>query len=203
MQVSTTDVVYFFLPLILWPVSFILLQSVFIYALTVSTAILALFTLYKYKVSWVRTKNWYYAVIAGLLGALVLYLLFVFGNVVTNALGLSGFVSSVYASIYGTQGKNAVTVVLLALIGLFEEIYWRGGLQGYVESKSGRFKKIPWIASTAYYGFVHISTLNPILVVAALVVGVVTSIIAYKFGIAASAITHILWIEAIVIFFPV
>jgi membrane protease YdiL (CAAX protease family) len=203
MKITTTDAIYFLLPLILWPVSFILLQSTFIYALTVSTAMLALFSVYKYKISWIRTKNWHYAILAGLAAAFVLYLLFVLGNVFSNALGLGKFVNSVYASIYETQGNGAVTVFLLAIIGIFEEIYWRGGFQGYVESKSKIFKKIPWVASSCYYAFVHISTLNPILVIAALVVGVVTSIVAYKFGILASVVTHILWIESIVVLFPV
>jgi membrane protease YdiL (CAAX protease family) len=195
--------IYFALPLILWPLSFILLRSVFIYALTASTALLAAFTLYRFrkKIKWTRTKNKIAVLAAGFVAALALYLIFVLGKSLSSALGLGAYVSSVYASIYGSQ-PLAITFVLIAMIGVFEEIYWRGGLQGYVESSKSSFSSMPWVLSTAYYTVVHISTLNPILVAAAWVVGLVTGVLARRFGILASILTHVVWIEAVVVFFP-
>lgn len=202
---KATEALYLLLPLVLWPLSFIVLKSVFIYALAASTAILAALSLilFRKKIVWVRGRSKLTVLAFGAAVSIVLYAIFAAGGSVATYLGLGSYVSSVYASIYGSSGAGVSTIVLLALIGVFEEIYWRGGLQGYAESNSARFAKAPWIASTAYYTLVHISTLNPILVVAALFVGLVTSLVAYKAGILASMMTHILWIEAIVIFFPV
>ncbi len=84
-----------------------------------------------------------------------------------------------------------------------EEIYWRGALQGYMRRKFSKTKWAPWVISTAYYSLVHLSTLNPILVLAAFFVGLTASLIAEKHGILASAAVHIIWIEAIIIFLPV
>ncbi len=205
MKLSLLDIVYLGLPLVLWPISFVVLQSEFIFALAVSTAILAALTLlfYRKNVRWTRGSSKLAVLAFGAASAIVLYLIFVAGGMLTTALGLGSYVSNVYASIYGTQGKGTLTIILLAVIGIFEEIYWRGGVQGYAEANLERFAKAPWIASTAYYAFVHISTLNPILVVAALVVGLVAGIVAHKAGVLASIVTHVLWIEAIVIFIPV
>lgn len=204
MMVSKLDLAYLGLPLLLWPLSFIILQSAFIYALAASTAILALMSLvfYRKRIVWVRGDRKWVAILFGAAMAFVLYLVFVAGGIASASLGLGSYVSNVYASIYGTQGSGISTIVLLAIIGIFEEIYWRGGIQGYA-SETQRFAASPWMASTAYYTLVHISTLNPILVVAAFFVGIFTSIVAYKAGILASMATHILWIEAIVVFFPV
>ena len=205
MKASLLDIAYLGLPLVLWPISFVVLQSEFVSALAASTALLAALTLlfYRKNVRWTRGSSKLAVLAFGAASAIVLYLIFVAGGMLTAALGLGSYVSNVYASIYGTQGKGALTVVFLAVIGIFEEIYWRGGVQGYAESNLERFAKAPWIASTAYYAFVHVSTLNPILVVAALFVGLVAGIVAHKAGILASIITHVLWIEAIVIFLPV
>ncbi len=174
-------------------------------ALAASTAFLAALTLlfYRKNIRWTRGSSKLAVFAFGAASAIVLYLIFVAGGMLTTALGLGSYVSNVYALIYGTQGKGALTIILLAMIGIFEEIYWRGGVQGYAEANFSRFAKAPWIASTAYYAFVHISTLNPILVVAAFFVGLVAGIVAHKAGILASMVTHVLWIEAIVIFLPV
>lgn len=205
MKVRLLDILYLGLPLVLWPLSFVVLRNEFIYALAASTAILAALTLllYRKNVKWTRGSSKLAVLAFGAASALVLYLIFVAGGMLTSALGLSSYVSSVYSSIYGANGTGATTIVLLAIIGIFEEIYWRGGVQGYAEANFARFAKAPWIASTAYYTFVHLSTLNPILVVAALFVGLVAGIVAHKAGILASIVTHVLWIEAIVVFAPV
>ncbi len=204
MKMNVIDIVYLILPLIFWPLSFIVLKNEFIYALAASTAVLAAFSIYRYRnqIKWIRIKKRHIAFLAGLIGALLLYIIFLFGSIITSKLGLGPYVSNVYTSIYGTQGRGVTTIFLLAIIGIFEEIYWRGGVQSLFEAKSKIFKSIPWIASTAYYTLVHFATLNPILVIAAFVVGIATSILAYKFGILASTVTHILWIEAVVVFLP-
>ncbi|MGI0100301.1 MAG: CPBP family intramembrane glutamic endopeptidase [Candidatus Micrarchaeaceae archaeon] len=199
------DLALMVLPAILWPISFIVLRSIFIYALLVSVFILAVLSIYFHRknILWKKAKrSAWIAVAAGVVGAVLLYLVFYFGNTVVSALGAGGLVGNVYAMIYGDVAKTKL-IVLLALIGLFEEIYWRGALQGYIRKNSKTFKNYPWVVTTAYYTLVHISALNPILVVAALFVGLVTSVLAERYGILSSIAAHIVWIELIVVFLPV
>ncbi|MDE1873572.1 MAG: CPBP family intramembrane metalloprotease [Candidatus Micrarchaeota archaeon] len=205
MRISKLDIVYLALPLVLWPLSFIVLKSVFIYALSGSVLILAALTIafYRKNIVWVRGRSWIAVLIFGAAMAAVLYAVFVAGGAASSALGLQGYVSSVYASIYGSQGRGAATIALLALIGICEEVYWRGGVQGYAGANVQRFAKAPWIASTAYYTLVHVATLNPILVVAAFFVGLFTGLVAYKAGVLGSIAVHVIWIEMIVVLFPV
>ena len=194
--------IYLLLPLLLWPLTFIVFGSKFVYAMFFSVLILASLSLYKYGkyIKW-NTMGYAKTAMAGVLFAFALYLIFVAGYHVSAAVGLNSSVTDVYSMLYA-QNNLAILVILLAFIGLFEEIYWRGGLQG-LAGKSRRFGRVPWMASTAYYTIVHIATLNPILVIAAFAVGLVTSIVAYRYGILASSISHILWIEAIIVFIPI
>ncbi|MDE1870830.1 MAG: CPBP family intramembrane metalloprotease [Candidatus Micrarchaeota archaeon] len=201
---KTTDILLVMLPVILWPVSFILLRSAFIYALLASTFVLASISLAYYgkTIVWKRSKGAIAPVAAGLAGAAILYLIFYGGNFAVSYFGIAGLVGNVYAMIYGNVAR-AQLVVLLAFIGLFEEIYWRGALQSYVRANSKLLRGFPWVATTAYYTLVHISALNPILVVAAFFVGLVTSLMAERYGIISSIAAHIVWIELIVVFLPV
>ena len=198
------DYLYFALPAILWPLTFIVFRAEFVYAMTVSTAILATFTLWKYRkyVSWLKTRTATGALAAGAAISVLLYLIFFAGYYFTAAIGLGGSVANVYTMLY-SQHDGVALVLLLAVIGIFEEIYWRGGVQGIARKESKLFKKFPWLLSTAYYTLVHFATLNPVLVLAAFAVGLVTSLTADRYGIVASTVTHILWIEAIVVFLPV
>jgi membrane protease YdiL (CAAX protease family) len=192
------------LPVLLWPLSFIALRGVFIYALLASTFVLTCFSFAfnGREIGWRRVKGSYYLVGAGIAGALILYLMFYAGNLAASAFGIRGLVGNVYQMIYGSVAKMRL-IILLAFIGVFEEIYWRGALQRYAEKKSRNFRKYPWVLTTLYYSIVHIAALNPILVLAALLVGLMTSLIAYRYGVLSSIITHVVWIELIVVFLPV
>ena len=68
----------------------------------------------------------------------------------------------VYTMLY-SQGSKLVMAPLLLVIGVSEEVYWRGGVQGYLRKNSTLFGKVPWLGSTALYTVVHLLTLNPIL----------------------------------------
>ncbi len=202
MKYRKKDIAYLGLPLMLWPLSFVLLGSEFIYAMAASTLALAAFSLYAYGGAIHWGKGALAAVCAGAFGAAFLYLLFYLGGLASATLGIGSLVQSIYATIY-SQTSKAALFVLLALIGLSEEIYWRGGVQGYLRLHSRAFRRAPWLPAAAYYSLVHIVTLNPVLVSAALVVGLVTGTLAQKYGIAASSIAHIAWLEAVVLFAPV
>lgn len=202
-SMEKTDILYFALPLVLWPMVFLVFSNSFVYAMGIAAAALAIFTLWRHRklVAWKRggaakILAW------GILGAVILYLVFLAGYYLAIFTGTVAYVHLIYSLIY-SQASTIIIVILLALIGVCEEIYWRGGVQGYVEKHSKRFRKAPWVVSTAFYSLVHIATLNPILVLAAFFVGLVTSLLERKHGIAASAMAHVLWIEAIIVFLPV
>lgn len=202
-EIKIKDIILVALPVILWPLSFIVLKSIFIYALLASVFLLALISISGYwkNIQWKKSGK-ISMVIAGLVGAAILYFIFYFGNVAVSTIGIGGLVGNVYGMIYGSVPK-AQLIVVLAIIGIFEEIYWRGALQSYFRSGTGILRNFPWVATTIYYTLVHIAALNPILVVAAFFVGLATSVIAERYGIVSSIITHIVWIELIVVFLPV
>lgn len=193
------DYIFLLLPIVLWPISFRLLKSVFVYAMFCSTLILALISLYLHRkiIPWKRLSNPLLIVFTGIFGAIILSAIFFLGNFAATAVGLHSYVAAVYTSLYNIPNK-IVLAILLAFIAIFEEIYWRGALQAFFEKNVKAFAGTPWILGTAYYTLVHIATLNPILVIAAFAVGLVTSIFAYRYGILSSIIIHILWIEAVV-----
>ena len=197
------DIAYLLLPIVLWPIVFMAFSGTFVYAMAAATVFLAILTLALHPelVSWNKGRLTA-SLLYGLIGAAVLYLAFFMGYLAALALGLSGYVSLVYSLIYA-QAPRLLVFLMLLVIGVSEEIYWRGGVQGFFNKHSKRFKGRGWMASTAYYSLVHLSTLNPILVVAAFLVGLISSLLAQKRGIAASIVAHVFWIELIIIFLPV
>ncbi len=203
MKMQKFDYLYFLLPLVLWPLTFIVFSKYFIYAMSVSALILAALSFFRYRrYIFFRSKSFAKVAAYGAIGAVVLYALFVLGYYAALFTGNIAYVKEVYTLIY-SQAQTILLIVLLAVIGISEELYWRGGMQGFIKKNSKLFNKMPWLASSLYYGAVHISTLNPILVLAALFVGIVTSPLANRYGILASAIAHVAWIEAIIVFLPV
>lgn len=197
------DLIFLGLPILLWPIVFLVFKNSFVYAMAGATAFLALLSLWKYRklIKWKGTSPAKMAASA-VIGALFLYLVFYGGFYLASSIGMLSYVKLVYAMIYA-QGSKFGIFLLLAIIGICEEIYWRGALQGYMRKKFPRTKWAPWVIATAYYSLVHLSTLNPILVLAAFFVGITASLISEKHGILASAAVHIIWIEAIIIFLPV
>jgi uncharacterized protein len=202
-KMKAIDIIYLALPILLWPIVFLGFPNLFVYAMSVATLILAIFTLVMHKelIQWKKTKKYVPIILSGLMGAAILYFVFVAGAYLAGYFGLFSYVQLVYSMIYA-QASKVVIFLLLALIGICEEIYWRGGVQAFAK-KSRLFKNMPWLGTTIYYSLVHIPTLNPILVLAAFFVGLVTSLIADRYGIFGSMIAHIAWIECIIIFLPV
>ena len=185
---------YFTLPFILWPLTFIVFKPYFMISMFFSTLLLSGVTLYFFRehIDWGEPSK---SLISGIISAITLYLIFYTGNYIAGIIGLGNYVAEVYKMIRTV--KNIYTLLIgLALIGLFEEIYWRGGLQGEFKDSYA------WIKSTIPYTIVHISTLNPILVVAALIVGLILGLTAQYFGLTASIISHITWLELIIVIIP-
>jgi hypothetical protein len=194
---------YLLLPLLLWPISFILLRQYFAYAMLASSFLLALLTVLAYKkVVFVKGRGLLLPVVLGIVGAIALYLLFWVGGLSLYSLGFYSGIVAIYSMI-GSQGGGWVLAVGLAFIAIFEEIYWRYGLMRLFGEMDGRLARFSWLVAAFYYGAVHLLTLNFILAGAALFVGLVTAWIANKKGVLASIITHIVWIELIVVLFPI
>jgi CAAX amino terminal protease family. len=107
----------------------------------------------------------------------------------------------VYAMIRRSISKYALAVALV-IIGIMEELYWRGGLQELMRGVGGIARREPWLLSMTYYTLIHISTLNPALVAGAFAVGLIDGLLADKVGLTASTITHILWLELMMVILP-
>jgi len=201
---NLVDKLYLLLPIVLWPMVFLVFRNIFVYAMFFATLILATFSLLRYRdlLKFTRGNKLPKILAAAAAAAAVLYLIFYFGYFATQLVGLSGSVADVYNMLYSLNSK-LVLGVLLIFIGIFEEIYWRGGVQSFAEKKFKKMKGTAWIISALYYGGVHLFTLNPILAISALFVGLVTAFVANRYGLLASMLTHILWIEAVVVFLPI
>ncbi|MFP3321060.1 MAG: hypothetical protein RXO24_10865 [Acidilobus sp.] len=78
----------------------------------------------------------------------------------------------------------------------------KGGLQELMRGVGGLVGREPWLLSMAYYALVHLSTLNPALVAGAFAVGLIDGLLADKVGLAASTITHVLWLELMMVLSP-
>ena len=109
-------------------------------------------------------------------------------------------------TIYGMkEGESPwlLTALMLFLIGPAEEIYWRGYVQ---KSLSARWNpNIGFAVTTLIYALVHASSLNFMLVMAALVAGLVWGLL-YRFfpeHFAAIIISHAVWDVAVFIWFPI
>ena len=193
----TRDIIYIILPFILWIITFVVLREFFLILMTISTSILGILTLlfYREKIFWGSSMG---DAIRGVMIAILLYFVFVMGDLFTEVIGLHNYVEDVYSMIH-TVSNTAALVIGLIWIGVMEEVYWRGGLQGLFAEKCGDYQ---WLVSTVPYTLVHIATLNPILVLAAFIVGLAMGWTAYRYGIVSSSIAHIIWILLVVVIAP-
>ncbi len=189
---------YIIIPFILWPISFLILKQYFIISMLISTTILGISTFLLCK-EFIILKMNHKAFSYGFLGAFILYLIFVAGDVASEYLGLGIYIDNVYVLIRNL-GDKAILSLALVWIGLMEELYWRGGLQGLL---SKLIQDKSWLASSLLYMLVHIVTANPILVIASLIVGLVMAILADLYGLVAPITAHIIWLEFIIVLFPV
>lgn len=108
-------------------------------------------------------------------------------------------------AIYQTRTQLSPYIIgalLFGLIGPSEEIFWRGFLQKNLMKIIG--EKQGTALAIALYAFVHISALNPMLLIAALVLGLHWSLIFrhYK-SLLPGIISHAIWDTLIFVVFPI
>lgn len=175
------------LPWFLWYLTFDVFYSHFIYAMAFSTGVLGIISLTRKEVREKYKSCNVICMLSAIFISIILYFVFYGGNLVSIKLGLEGEVLYVYELV----PKGLISIFLLALIGVMEEAYWRGLLQQVIIEKE---LNISWLYAPLFYGFVHSVSLNLILVIAALIVGLFLSFTAEKFGLIASSIVHVTWI---------
>ncbi len=148
-----------------------------------------------------RLKAWHPA--AGVLSALLLYLVFIAGKLLLTALFPSSgaAIDSVYAPRSGLP-LWLIGLLLAVVTGPAEEIFWRGLLQRALADRLNPTAGL--LLATAAYSLVHVSTLNLPLMLAALTAGLVWGYLFLRSGsLWPGMISHSLWSLAIFVLFPV
>ncbi|MEM4026787.1 MAG: lysostaphin resistance A-like protein [Sulfolobales archaeon] len=204
------DLMIIILPLFLFPVSFIVLREIFILSMAISVAFMGSLSLVIMLVRGVFYKimlrgRLSSAMISSVLATAILYIVFLIGGYLSILLGLWSYVDSIYLSIeISAKAYKNLLPIILAFIGFMEEIFWRGYVQGYfIENRLGIRDLTAVLISTLYYTLVHMPTLNLVLIVGAFFVGVITGIIALRYGVLNSIIVHVLWLEFVIVYMPV
>ncbi len=142
------------------------------------------------------------ALLQGVLAAAVLYGVFWAGREVS--LHLFDFAGRQIGGIYRKGGGTpawVIALLLFAVTGPSEELYWRGFLQRELMRRFGRLPG--WAAATAIYAGVHIVSFNFMLVGAALVAGAFWGALYARWGnLAPVIVSHSLWSAVIFTVLP-
>jgi membrane protease YdiL (CAAX protease family) len=106
-------------------------------------------------------------------------------------------------TIYDFKNDQSFWVILMLVVfitGPGEEIFWRGFIQRYFQKKGLFFG---FVTAAIIYGAVHVSSLNIMLILAALVCGGFWGLLyLWKRSIVINIISHTVWVLAAFIFFP-
>jgi CAAX protease family protein len=149
---------------------------------------------YKFEAKWIYI---------GLLGALVLYMIFFAGNFLSNL--LFDFTGHQVDNIYATKSqadKIFIGLALLLWIGPAEEIFWRGFAQHNLSLKFG--DNMGFIITTVIYALVHIWAFNFILFMAALICGIFWGWMFKRFkSVWPGIISHGVWDAVIFVVLPI
>jgi membrane protease YdiL (CAAX protease family) len=140
-------------------------------------------------------------VLYGVVSAILLYGLFLLGYDATKSSPIfSQGVNQVYA-LRSSEPNWLIALLLIFPIGLGEEFYWRGLIQRIFTEKAGSYRGLG-LASVAY-ALVHLPTLNPPLILTALIGGLVWGSL-YKFtkSLVPGIVSHILWDLMIFVILP-
>ncbi len=166
-QRSATVMATLVVPFVLWPIVFSRTLTDFWAGLSFATAILLAISVGSNRHLSLRTGlRW---ILLGLASGFVLYGGFYIGYQVTK--GIAGFSGGV-SSVYGLKTDRSLLVIALLLIfpiGPGEEIYWRGFIQRSLAG-TGR-REYAWVLQAIPYTLIHLFTLNPPLLITALIGG--------------------------------
>ena len=114
-------------------------------------------------------------------------------------------VADYLSQIYSTRTQLplwAVGMLLACLIAPAEEIFWRGWVQDHFQRTRGVTKG--WLLTSLIYCGVHVSALNPPLLLAALVLGIHWGFLYRRTGsLVPGLVSHLVWDVCIFALFPV
>ncbi len=198
------------LAFVLWYVMFIERPFNFWLMMSFSTGLLILIALWA-GTPLLRREEWTLANLGiGLGSAVVLYLIFWVGNEALMVLEqwFPGFFAGReqnLGAIYGNRSELApqgVALLLFFPIGFGEEFYWRGLVQKYFSERWA--KGAAYAVTTLIYTAVHLSTGNPVLILAALVCGLFWGgLYAWRGQLLPVLISHMVWDPFIFIVRPI
>lgn len=140
-------------------------------------------------------------ILYGILSAVMLYALFRFGYDFTKS---NPVFSEGVGQVYGLKSSEPVWVISLLLIfpiGPGEELYWRGLIQRSFARKTNA--NIGLLVASLAYALVHLPTLNPPLILTALIGGLVWGGL-YKStnSLVPGIVSHVMWDLMIFTFLP-
>jgi hypothetical protein len=134
----------------------------------------------------------------GALSGLGLYLLFLAGFALMRPLLVVG-ASAVYGLGQGTASEAIGLLLIFTSLG--EEYFWRGFVQRRLASRLGAVGGL--IVAAILYSGIHLPTLNPPLLLAALIAGLAWGGLYARTGsLWAPALSHLVWTELIFVLFP-
>ena len=147
----------------------------------------------------------YKEILIGLFSAVILYLVFFAGKNLLDVLKIIPNHQQNISNVYASRGMLPAWTIALFLffpVGFGEEIFWRGYLQRMFSEKYGNTKS--FLLTTFFYTAIHIPTLNPVLILAAFLVGIYWGLIFIwrKNNIVAPMVSHMVWDPVIFIILP-
>lgn len=170
-----------------------------------STSILYTISILHYRDQLSREKFKLSEITIGISSALLLYLIFWFGKFILDKYGIipnhNQNISSVYANKEVFPGWLVATLLFFP-IGFGEEMFWRGYVQRFLSEKYSKWAGL--LITVFFYSAVHIPTMNPVLMLAAFIVGIYWGLIfLWRGNIIAAMISHMIWDPFIFVIFPV
>ena len=191
------------LAIVLWTIVFLWRPANFWLLLAGAVAILSALTFARRGPFLLRERLRPLDLAIGVVSAVALWSVFWLGNQLVTA--LLPFAPSQVTSVYDLRGQadpRLIGLLLALVIGPGEEVYWRGlvhhGLAGRFGPQRG------WLLGTLAYAGTHLVSLNPMVVVAATVAGLVWGWLYLRLGrLWPVVICHLLWDLAIFLLFPV
>lgn len=197
-------ILYILLAAVLWFVMFVLKPFNFWAMMVFSTSLLSVISYIsnndQFKKEYFNLKE----IGIGVGSAVLLYFVFFTGKIILDNMGIIPNHGQNISSVYANKGVIPgwlVGMLLFFPIGFGEEYFWRGYLQRYFQ---GRFGKWTALALTVFfYTAVHIPAMNPVLLLAAFLVGIYWGLIfIWRGNIVAALISHMVWDPLIFIVFP-
>jgi membrane protease YdiL (CAAX protease family) len=187
-------------PYILWYFTFLTPYLDFWTKISISTALLLGLAYPKRKN--IRLSPSLTGLVVGVVSALALYSFFWSGYQVAKEIpGFTQTISSVYDFRNGAA-TSTIAILLLFPTAPGEEVYWRGFIQRRLGEVLSPAKGL--VLASVIYSSIHLATLNPSLMLVALIGGLVWGYIYIRSGnVFPALVSHIVFDELIFVFFVI